>query len=87
MKRHIEAAAAEQVRRALAAARRVLAAELLALHQARLLGAPGLPELDAGNLPETAADQPRGEQLAALEGLLRAGWPDPSYPSAPASGG
>ena len=81
-------AAAEQVRRALNVARRVLAAELLALHQARLVGWAGRSlDLDAAGLPDTPADQPRGDQLAGLAALLRAGWPDPSYPSAPVSEG
>lgn len=81
-------AAAEQVTRAVGVARRVLAAELLALHQARLVGWAGCSlDLDAAGLPDTPADQPRGDQLAALAALLRAGWPDPSYPSAPVSEG
>lgn len=89
-------AAAEQVRRALGVAQRVAAAELLAVHQARLLwgatsdpvsaGGLGLVELlDAvcSELPRTVHDRPWGRDLAALADGLSVGGLDPSSRAAP----
>lgn len=89
-------AAAEQVRRALGVAQRVTAAEVLAVHQARLLwgstsdpvcsGGPGLVELlDAvgSGLPRTVDDRPWGPDLAALTDRLSDGGLDPSSLAAP----
>lgn len=76
--------AAERLRSAVAAAREVLACELLAVHQARLL-APGRPrgpaalaealERVASQLPRGAVDRPWGRDLEALRDLLAGGWP------------
>lgn len=74
--------AAERLRLALEVADLVLAAELLAVHQARLLGADALlPDalrepLDrvAAVLPAGVDDRPWGEDLAVLQDLLRS-WP------------
>ncbi|GAA4121355.1 aromatic amino acid lyase [Nocardioides fonticola] len=78
----------ERLRVALGAWRTVLAGELLAVHQARLLGAPVptalQPALDevAAVLPEGADDRPRGTDLAAISALLAAGWSSPAPPAA-----
>lgn len=90
-------AAAEQVRRAITVARRVTAAELLAVHQARLLAgaeqdpvsasvlADWLTEATSG-VPRTVEDRPWGVDLAALTEVLRCGELDLSFPVAPAAG-
>lgn len=75
--------AAERLRTALGAAREVVAAELLALHQARGLdpsrsvGAPALTDaLEEASrlLPVGVADRPWGEDLAVLGAALAGGW-------------
>ncbi|WP_245155989.1 aromatic amino acid lyase [Nocardioides sp. 503] len=83
--------AAERLRLALDAAEQVLACELLALHQARLLapermaaargGLPALVEQVADVLPPGTEDRPWGEDVERLRALLRSGWAlDPSSP-------
>ncbi|MCF3960151.1 aromatic amino acid lyase [Streptomyces fuscigenes] len=81
--------AAEECRRAVEGLTDVLACELLALHQARCLGAepsehtPGLTAaLDeiSSLLPGTAEDRFFGEDLTVIRGLLRAGWPHAGGP-------
>ena len=68
--------AAERLRAAIAAWRVVVACELLAVHQARLLGGATPPALDAllasaaAVLPEGAHDRPRGPDVDALVRLL-----------------
>ncbi len=77
--------AAERLRLAVGAAREVVACELLAVHQARLLA----PDRPAGSerlsaslgrvadlLPAGTADRPWGRDLAVLRDLLDRGWPD-----------
>ena len=76
--------AAERLRQALDAARDVVACELLAVHQARLLG-PARPAGSAALahalrrvadvLPEGTDDRPWGRDLAVLRDLLAGGWP------------
>lgn len=75
--------AAECLREAVDGLRDVLACELLAVHQARLLGgrpagsaAPvtGLLDEAAALLPEGTGDRPFGRDIDALIGLLRSGW-------------
>ncbi len=76
--------AAERLRLALDAAQQVLACELLALHQARLLaprrmaaargGLTGLLDQVADVLPPGLADRPRGEDVDLLCELLSSGW-------------
>ena len=76
--------AAERLRTTLDAARRVVASELLAVHQGRLLG-PDRPDGPAGlsaaldlvvaALPAGVDDRPWGEDLEVLRDLLAAGWP------------
>jgi len=77
--------AAERLRESVAASRGVLAAELLAVHQARRLdparpvGSPALAaalERVADVLPEGVDDRPWGEDLSVLRDLLETGWPD-----------
>ena len=81
--------AAERLRLALDAAEQVLACELLALHQARLLAPdrmaaargdlPTLLDQVADVLPPGTADRPWGEDIERLRELLRTGWAlDPS---------
>jgi len=72
--------AAECLHEAITGMRDVLACELLAIHQARLLGGPvggafrpGLDEIAAA-LPEGTADRPYGRDLDRLIGLLAGGW-------------
>lgn len=87
--------AAERLRLALAAAREVLACELLALHQAHMLDPgrwakmpPALHELVqqvAAVLPAGAQDRPWGRDVERLRGLLGAGWALPSAPAPPAA--
>ena len=77
--------AAERLRLSVQAAREVVACELLAVHQARLL-APGRPTgserlseamRQVGDvLPAGTDDRPWGRDLAALRDLLDRGWPD-----------
>ncbi|GHH80257.1 histidine ammonia-lyase [Streptomyces sulfonofaciens] len=76
--------AAECCRRALDGLTDVLACELLALHQARRLGAvpPGAGDELAGALdeaaavlPDTVEDRFFGADLTVLRDLLRGGWP------------
>lgn len=77
--------AAERLRLSAQAAREVVACELLAVHQARLL-APGRPPgserlseamRQVGDvLPAGADDRPWGRDLEALRDLLDRGWPD-----------
>ncbi|WP_432478258.1 aromatic amino acid lyase [Nocardioides sp. GXQ0305] len=76
--------AAERLRTTLGAARRVVASELLAVHQGRLLapqrqrGPAALREaldLVATVLPEGVEDRAWGEDLEVLDGLLVVGWP------------
>ena len=76
--------AAERLRTTLSAARRVVASELLAVHQARLLApdrARGSGALAAAvdrvgeALPPGVDDRPWGEDLEVLQDLLAAGWP------------
>ena len=77
--------AAERLRLAVRSAREVVACELLAVHQARLL-APGRPTGSEGLvealrqvadvLPAGTDDRPWGRDLAALRDLLDRGWPD-----------
>lgn len=66
--------AAECVREALDGLREVLACELLAVHQARSLGAvvpaAGLLDQAAAVLPPGTADRPFGRDIDALAGLL-----------------
>jgi histidine ammonia-lyase len=73
--------AAECLGEAVAGLRDVLACELLAVHQAGLLGgprtgpwAPALARI-AAVLPAGAADRPWGRDLDRITGLLEAGWP------------
>jgi len=75
--------AAECLGEAITGLRDVLACELLAVHQARLLGGPvgdalG-PALDeiAAALPAGTADRPFGRDLDRLTGLLADGWSSP----------
>ena len=75
--------AAECLGEAISGLRDVLACELLAVHQARLLGGPvgealG-PALDeiAAALPPGTADRPFGRDLDRLTGLLADGWSTP----------
>jgi histidine ammonia-lyase len=67
--------AAECLREAVDGLREVLACELLAVHQARLLGAPlagaGLLGEAAALLPPGTADRPFGRDIDTLAGLLR----------------
>lgn len=69
--------AAECLREAVAGLREVLACEVLAVHQARLLGAtlPAAPLLDAAAavLPPGTADRPFGRDVDALTSLLLRG--------------
>jgi histidine ammonia-lyase len=65
--------AAECLRESLDGLREVLACELLAVHQARLLGAPVSAELldaAAAVLPPGTADRPFGRDIDALVGVL-----------------
>jgi histidine ammonia-lyase len=69
--------AAETLREAVAGLREVLACELLAVHQARLLGA-ALPASDllaaaGAALPSGTADRPFGRDIDALTALLLQG--------------
>jgi len=75
--------AAECLGEAIAGLRDVLACELLAVHQARLLGgpvgealAPALDEIAAA-LPAGTADRPFGRDLDRLIPLLADGWSTP----------
>jgi histidine ammonia-lyase len=77
--------AAERLRTTLDAARRVVASEVLAVHQGRLLASDrawlpaGLSaELDrvAAVLPAGVDDRPWGEDLEVLRDLLESGWPE-----------
>lgn len=90
-------AAAEQVRRAIDVARRVTAAEVLTVHQARLLAGSGHDPLSGGalgellaettsGLPRTVEDRPWGRDLAALVAVLNSGGLDPSFRAAPDAG-
>jgi histidine ammonia-lyase len=83
--------AADRLRLALEAADVVLACELLALHQARLLAPermaaargdlPALLDRVAQVLPPGVEDRPWGEDVERLRELLRSGWAqDPSSP-------
>jgi histidine ammonia-lyase len=66
--------AAECLGEAIDGLREVLACEMLAVHQARLLsGGPG-GLLPPGTLPAGTADRPFGRDLDTLIGLLRSGW-------------
>ena len=77
-------AAAERLRTTVSAAREVVACELLAVHQARLL-APDRPTGSAGQseafhavasvLPGGVDDRPWGRDLVVLRQLLARGWP------------
>ena len=76
--------AAERLRTTVSVARRVVASELLAVHQARLLApdrARGSGALAAAGdrggeaLPPGVDDRPWGEDLEVLHDLLAAGWP------------
>jgi len=71
--------AAECLHEAIAGLRDVVACELLAVHQARLLGAPvgGAVEEIAAVLPPGTGDRPFGRDLDRLIGLLAGGWPAP----------
>jgi histidine ammonia-lyase len=81
--------AAERLRLALDAAEQVLACELLAVHQARLLAPermvaargdlPALLDQVADVLPPGVEDRPWGEDVERLRALLRSGWA-PSSP-------
>lgn len=79
---------AERLRTALGMWRHVLAGELLAIHQARLLGAPVPQVLEtaldqvATVLPPGADDRPRGADLEAISELLARGWSCPAPPAA-----
>ena len=77
--------AAERLRLSAQAAREVIACELLAVHQARLLapgrrpGRSGCPRRCARwatSCPAGADDRPWGRDLEALRDLLDRGWPD-----------
>ena len=65
--------AAECVREAIDGLRDVLACELLAVHQAALLGGTASPVPD-GVLPAGTGDRPFGRDVDALIGLLESGW-------------
>lgn len=91
-------AAAEQVRRALHVARRVTAAELLAVHQARLLAGADRDPVPEGaladlladatvDLPQTVDDRPWGRDLTVLASALNCGGLDLSSRAVPASEG
>ncbi|MFI1992986.1 aromatic amino acid lyase [Actinoplanes sp. NPDC020271] len=66
--------AAECLDEAVDGLREVLACELLAVHQARLLSGDPAPILPVGTLPAGTADRPFGRDLDALIALLRSGW-------------
>jgi histidine ammonia-lyase len=76
--------AVERLRPAVAAARTVVACELLAVHQAQALAPgrqPGSDELRAALsqvaevVPGTTEDRVWGDDLTAITALLEAGWP------------
>jgi len=71
--------AAECLDEAITGLRDVVACELLAVHQARLLGAPvgGAVEEVAAVLPPGTGDRPFGRDLDRLIGLLAGGWSTP----------
>jgi histidine ammonia-lyase len=75
--------AAECAGEAVAGLREVLACELLAVHQAALLGGPAFESV-AAVLPSGAGDRPYGRDLDRIVALLSSGWADEVRWSSPA---